>query len=260
MRELPVDQGGEAAMLEQELSEEEAAELLRRWENPAAVPRIPPRQLPMADPAIFRRRSEQPQNAAGPRGRSRGSRRESMVSTLQRYPFSESLLLVGPEFDSGDEPREREAADWIRAPLGVDGALELLKGGDQVWLCGTPEDGLVGFGSLTNTRWRWRTAKSKAAPLLLIPMLAIQRRFWGKPTGEASGKFSNQLLGDLIFEAGRRQGGQALLGRYVHESNARAIRLCEKVGFIQFHKTFIDPLTGARNVSMLLDRTTAPAS
>lgn len=84
-----------------------------------------------------------------------------------------------------------------------------------------------------------------------------KKTFWGGPPGKPENRFSAQILDDLIYEAGVAvvtKGRMPLLGLFVHESNARAMRVYDRSGFTRFHKLYKDKATGANYQGMLLDR------
>src|SRR5260370_33012625 len=118
-----------------------------------------------------------------------------MSSSLVVVPFSADLLPLVQSFACGEEPHERELADWIRQE-----AIVALGRGCNVWLYATPEKDIVGFGSLTTTRWHYPEPSSKRVAVALIPAVAIQTPFWGKADGPRERRYSSQILDNLIVE------------------------------------------------------------
>jgi hypothetical protein len=82
----------------------------------------------------------------------------------------------------------------------------------------------------------------------IIPNVAIQRQFWGKPDDPP--RYSAQMLDHLVFEARAHTDRQPLLGQYVDPRNARAIKAYRNAGFTDFHKLYQDD--GIEYVSMIL--------
>lgn len=173
-----------------------------------------------------------------------------MPRVLQRVPFTTDLLSAVQEFYCGDESWEQEVAAWIKGtPPGV---LEDMARGCEVWLYITEEDGLVGFGSLAPSRWKWPTLDDPRVPINIIPMLGVQRQFWGQPNDPGVKTFAARILDDLIYEARRHRERQPLLGLFVHSRNTRARRAYKRAGFEDFLLTYTDPDTGTVYRSMVL--------
>ncbi len=167
-----------------------------------------------------------------------------MASSLIRFPFNETLLPKVQAFDCGDESWEHEVSDWIKATRGNGGALDALEHGDQVWLYATPNGDLVGFGSLGKTSQRWPRSKDPPISVSVIPMVGVDRRFWGQPPGPSEDRYSSRILDDLITEAKAHQTERPILILFVNINNPRAIRFYERAGFIELHKPFTDKQTG----------------
>jgi RimJ/RimL family protein N-acetyltransferase len=165
---------------------------------------------------------------------------------LRAIPYSADLQEHVADFACGDEPYERELADWIRNE-----ALPAMERGTRVWLFVTEEGDLVGYGSLGTTNWRWPDPKSERVTLNIIPAVAIQRHYWGKPDGPREQRYSTQILDHLIAEATDRTDTAPLLGLFVHPDNHRAIRAYERAGFTRFSHTYKDKETGVVYISMI---------
>jgi ribosomal protein S18 acetylase RimI-like enzyme len=175
-----------------------------------------------------------------------------MPSNLIRIPFTEDLLPKVQAFDCGDEPWEREVSDWIKAPRGGGGALDELEHGATVWLYVTDDGELVGFGSLAAAVQRWPRSKDPQVPASVIPMLGVDRKFWGQPPGAPEERFSARLLVDLIAEAQTHRAERPILVLYVSIENARGIKYYERAGFAELHKPYTDKNTGRVYKRMVL--------
>lgn len=173
---------------------------------------------------------------------------DSMGRRLQKIPFSSELQPLVLDFYCGDEPWETEVADWIKS---TDPIKDMQRGTD-VWLYVSEEAEVVGFGSLGLSRWNWPLPQDPRVQISLIPMVGIQKRFWGQPEGNPADRYSAQILDDLIFEATTHKERYPLLGLFVHSENKRAIRVYEKANFQRFSKTYTDPATGITYISMIL--------
>jgi RimJ/RimL family protein N-acetyltransferase len=150
------------------------------------------------------------------------------------------------DFDCGDEPFEKELARWIR-----DESLEALGRGAHVWLYFTAEKELVGFGSLATTRWHYPESEKKRVTLAIIPAVAMQKKFWGKPDGPRENRYSSQILDHLIVEAAQMKLDVPLLALFVHPQNQRAVKVYERAGFSLFSKTYLDKATNIEYRSMI---------
>lgn len=177
-----------------------------------------------------------------------------MPQTLHVIPFKPEHLAL-PEirsFDCGNEPWEREVAEWIKGEPG--GVLDAMRDRHcEVWLYASDADGLVGFGSLAPSRWPWPLPDSPRVPINLIPMVGIDRAFWGKPDGPADQRYSSQILDHLIFQAMQHSERHPLLGLFIHPQNVRARKVYERAGFAPFSKTYTDSDTGDAYESMLMN-------
>jgi ribosomal protein S18 acetylase RimI-like enzyme len=175
-----------------------------------------------------------------------------MSSNLTRIPFTEELLPKVPGVDCGDEPWEREVSDWIKAPHGAGGALDELQQGNRVWLYVNEGNEIVGFGSLGTTMQRWPRSKDPQIVVSSIPMLGVDRTFWGQPPGPVEDRYSTRILADLIAEARKHQDERPILILFVHIENPRAIRYYERAGFTELHKPYTDKTTGRVYKRMVL--------
>src|SRR5947209_8281695 len=99
-----------------------------------------------------------------------------MADLLRFVVFTPDLLDLVRDFDYGNEPYQKELADWVRNE-----AATALERGTKVWLYVNQADEIVGYGSLGVTRWKYPDPSSRKAELVVIPAVAIRREFWGKP-------------------------------------------------------------------------------
>lgn len=110
---------------------------------------------------------------------------------------------------------------------------------------------VVGYGSLAVTRWTFPDPTSKRVALALIPAVAIQKSFWGKPDGPREDRYSSQILDHLIITAVQMKIDVPILALFVHPANQRAIKVYERAGFSIFSKTYHDKATGVTYLSMI---------
>jgi ribosomal protein S18 acetylase RimI-like enzyme len=130
--------------------------------------------------------------------------------------------------------------------------MDELQHGTQVWLYLTPEGEPVGFGSLAAASQRWPRAKDPQIAASLIPMLGVDRKYWGQPPGSPEDRYSARILDDLIAEASIHRQERPILILYVHVDNARGIRFYECAGFAELHKPYRDKRTGWEHKRMVL--------
>src|SRR5207249_3478309 len=109
--------------------------------------------------------------------------------------------------------------------------------GGKVWLYATGSKEVVGFGSLAVTRWHYPEPSSKRIAIAIIPAVAVQKAFWGKPDGPREGRYSTQIIEHLITEAAKLPIQEPVLALYVHPENQRAIKAYERAGFERHHQT-----------------------
>lgn len=169
-----------------------------------------------------------------------------MSNALFPVIFGPELLPKVYDFDCGDEPHERELADWIKTE-----AITAMGRGTHVWLYATPEKEVVGFGSLGTSNWNYPDPAAKRLTVAVIPAVAIQKKWWGKPDGPREGRYSAQILDHLVLEAAKLPLSAPVLGLFVHPANARASNVYARAGFQPFSRTYTDKATGVTYLSMI---------
>lgn len=147
---------------------------------------------------------------------------------LTAEPFSADSIPCVSDFDCGSaEEWERHCNEWIRGDASVASALSSMNRGTQVILY-RDSDQVIGFGSIGETRRRrtdgaWQNFS-------IIPCVAVQERFRGKPDGCGPLEtFACQIMQDLIARACEMRFDVLILD--VHAQNYRAHRFYEKLGF-----------------------------
>ena len=146
---------------------------------------------------------------------------------LNRLEFCGELLPLVAEFECGSEEWETPLAEWISSGLAIEDMRPPRS--SKVWLY-KHRGQIVGYGSLGKTRRPYPTATDPHRIVAIIPMVAIQSRFQGKPLrASKQEKFSGQILYDLISEA--RKLGLPDLILYVDPRNVKAKKLYHKWDF-----------------------------
>ena len=159
-----------------------------------------------------------------------------MSESLTRHTFSANDLPDVQDFHCGDEPYEKEVAEWLKGPAveGVDSAINSIVHPDKpsrVWLYKIGKK-IVGFGSLAKSEWRWPGKNNDGfVPLSVIIWIGVQKEFWGKPEGPKDERYSAQILDDLLAEAEAEAKTHSVLGLFVHKDNKRAIKFYKDSGF-----------------------------
>jgi GNAT superfamily N-acetyltransferase len=161
-----------------------------------------------------------------------------MADTLQVAPFTADMLDRGRDFHYGDEPYQKDLADWM-----CHDAIRSLAIGTKIWLYINPTPDIVGYGSLGVTRWRFPDPDSPKTELVIIPAVALRSCYWGKPAGPAEDRYSSQIMRHLLDEAHPWPGQLPGVGLFVHPNNHAAIKLYERFGFRPFSHTFTDRAT-----------------
>jgi RimJ/RimL family protein N-acetyltransferase len=168
------------------------------------------------------------------------------MADLVAIEFRKDHLDLFRDFDCGQEPYERELAEWIRQESTI-----ALSQGTKVWIYATSDKAIIGYGSLGVTRWNYPSPSAKRIALAIIPSLAIHRQYWGKPEGPREKRYSSQILDHLITEASFLPLKVPMLGLFVHPENLRAIKAYERANFRQFSQTSVDKVTGVTYCSMI---------
>jgi ribosomal protein S18 acetylase RimI-like enzyme len=97
--------------------------------------------------------------------------------------------------------------------------------------------------------------KDPKIPLTVIIWIGIRKEFRGKPDGPREGRYSAQILDDLIAEALEDQETHPVLGLFVQTANVRAIELYRRAGFTEKLDSYMDRQTGVeyRRMAMILN-------
>jgi GNAT superfamily N-acetyltransferase len=162
-----------------------------------------------------------------------------MPDQLRFVVFTPDLLDAVRDFDYGEEPFQKELADWMRAD-----AVPALERGTKVWLYVNQVGEVVGYGSLGVTRWKYPDAASRKTELVIVPAVALRPVFWGKPEGPREERYSWQIMGHLLDGALAWPGKLPAVGLFVHPDNKAAIKLYQHFGFLPFSHFYTDPGTG----------------
>lgn len=176
-----------------------------------------------------------------------------MPSTLRAQPFSPALLGDVQDFCSGHEPWQTEVDQWIKDdPAAADRVSSYFDKDLDIWLYRNEDKEVVGFGSLGISEWKWPPPDGPRTEIAIIPYVAVQQRFQGKPDGIAKEeRYAGQIIGHLIDEA--RERGYDTLGLHVNRDNYRAISFYERWGFQRLSDNPKRP-----NFRMHLDLATLP--
>jgi len=159
-----------------------------------------------------------------------------MAETLTRHAFTAAEWPNVQNFHCGDEPYEKEVADWLKGPdaPNVDSALTSINHPEKpgrVWLYKLGDE-IVAFGALAKTDWRWPGKNNDPKlPLSIIIWVGVQVKFWGQPPGPKEERYSVQILDDLVAEAMLDAKTHPVLGLFVHKDNKRAIKFYKDAGF-----------------------------
>jgi len=162
-----------------------------------------------------------------------------MPDQLRFVVFTPDLLDEVRDFEYGDEPYQKELADWMR-----NDAVAALQRGTKVWLYVNQAGDIVGYGSLGITRWKNPDPSSRKVEVVIVPAVALRKEFWGKPQGPSEERYSSQIMVHLLDEARDWPGEPPAVGLFVHPNNQAAIKLYERFGFRAFSHTYTDNATG----------------
>lgn len=156
-------------------------------------------------------------------------------------------------FYCGDEPWERDVADWITLPDRALAEMQKKKKNERpagTWLYASEKHGLVGYAALAPAKWPYPDANSEGVKHLHILWFGIRRELQGEPRdAERQERYAWQMMRDLQAEVLKR-GGDPCLSLYVHVDNKRAIRFYENFGFVRVpHKVHED--NGQKFIGMM---------
>lgn len=149
---------------------------------------------------------------------------------LSKLRFRWEHLPLVQDFDCGDEPWEREIANYLKSEA-ADGALtQSEERGNGAWLYFNEDRALVGYAVIGLTNWRWPDPKTKKQYPHAVA-IGVDRRFSGQPPGPREGRYSWQIVTDLMAEVLKYPDVGSVLTLFVHESNARAIAFYRNLQF-----------------------------
>lgn len=177
-----------------------------------------------------------------------------MALKLKPVKFTKGDLHRVKDFACGSLPYQLPLADWIKRE-----SLQALANKAKIWLYETPDGELVGYGTLSKSKW-FQTDSDGAiheVKVVCIPTVAVQEAFWGQPKEVVSRdeKYSHQLMRHLQFAAQEWVDGsdalKPLLSLFVHPDNVAAKKLYTRCGFVDFPLTRPDPATGANGQCMV---------
>ncbi len=151
-----------------------------------------------------------------------------MPSILHAGRFTLEMQDVVRHFECGGESYSVKMSEWIQGGDGL--CAKSIEMGTEVWLFFSESDALVGFGSIGPARWRYPHDTSGYVNLRIIPALAVQSSFHGKPdNGRSCDKYSHQIVRFLVRQA--YKAGAVAIGLFVHEDNKAAQSLYQSEGF-----------------------------
>src|SRR5947209_9132714 len=106
-----------------------------------------------------------------------------MSDRIVREDFNPAVHLNQvQDFDCGNNSWEQAVSDWIKGHDPSDSVLtDIASRGTRVWLYRNQADEMVGFGSLGLHEWSLSPFGKKKVPIVIIPNVAVARRFWGLP-------------------------------------------------------------------------------
>jgi hypothetical protein len=175
----------------------------------------------------------------------------TMPPALEKFEFTEEDWDEVQAFDCGDKPYQLEVSNWLKCPIGQDGALTTIKRDPpgKVWLyrLPAPDGRIVGFGAMDKARegWRWKGAKDPKIPVTLILWYGVQTPFKKQPpSANPDDHYSSAILDDLIACAYDDQETYPVLGLCVQQDNTVAIDLYKRKQFTEELSTFTDRETG----------------
>jgi hypothetical protein len=103
------------------------------------------------------------------------------------------------DFYCGSDPWAVDAAHWIKTR----NIATERKRGASIWLFGTEELGIVGYGSYSSTQiFNRESPKPLVITLGHIPYIAVRNEFQGKPDGVSKeDRFASLILRHILSEA-----------------------------------------------------------
>jgi len=116
-------------------------------------------------------------------------------------------------------------SDWIKNHECFN---DVAKYGTKIWLYYSEDNQLVGYGSYGRTELKYPDPKEPRV-VGIIPMIAVDSKFKGKPPGQWQDRYASAVLRQIISVA--IADGQSLLSLNVHSCNLAAITFYERHGF-----------------------------
>jgi ribosomal protein S18 acetylase RimI-like enzyme len=179
-----------------------------------------------------------------------------MSQDLEKEPFGEEHFEEVQSFRCGSLPHQVEVSDWLKRPMGEDGALTAIhdpQKPNRVWLYRLPDNSLVGFGAIGRSEWRWTGKKEPYLPVTMITWFGVHEDYQGQPPLPKENRYSRKIFEDLISEALEDQETHPVLGLVVRAENTRAIHLYREFGFTDHGlQPFTDKQTNVQYQKMAL--------
>ncbi len=157
-------------------------------------------------------------------------------------PFHCGLLDRVQGFECGAAPWQVEVAEFLKAPLGVEGAASFVAAREaDVWLYEGDDGDLIGYACLGSASWwltRPQVERPRRAVLQVVHFIGLRPRYWRQPADRpASERYAWRILEDVMDVAVKRQNNQRdqftvpVVAGLVQAQNIQALRFCKKFGF-----------------------------
>jgi hypothetical protein len=158
-----------------------------------------------------------------------------------RTRFDASLLHRVLDFECGDDPWQRDVADYIKTPLGFAGAAQAVEEGQaDAWLYETDAGEVIGYATLVQANWYIRHPNEPRFRQHLTQVLAcvgVRSHFWGVPEGTSHRDcYAWQIADDVMAMAKNNLNVNPILypgvGAQVLPENGRALAFLQRYGFV----------------------------